>query len=162
MPTATNYFDVAVANLGPLTTTWTAPASCATDTGGWYLTALDPDSDRAFVGAKLSCESDGKSVTVDDCYPSNQVAAQQWSTQSGGLFNQYFSPGLHCPSGWTTAGTVVKASSGLTGASGVFTKSSNSTTRDPYSDWPVAFLDATRVYEGILEPSETLAWCCPR
>lgn len=170
MPTATRYFDRPVTNFGPLTTTFTAPSSCATQAHPnlqWYY---HPRNNTAGAAGISGGQCFG--VRYDDCLPSGTAFDDAFNTIYPDGYMQYFSPGLHCPSGWTTAGTVpgsgAKPTGGLhavpSGASGIFTE-------DP---WPfaaksnasgfgrVAFLPQVKAFPGILEENETLAWCCPR
>ncbi|KUI58398.1 hypothetical protein VP1G_05636 [Cytospora mali] len=71
-----------MSNAGPLTTTFTAPSSCATVTG---LYQIWPASSSYYY-------EQGPLLTRTDCYPSSYDASP----------SQYYSPGL-CPSGYTAA-----------------------------------------------------------
>ncbi|KAK3339051.1 hypothetical protein B0H65DRAFT_433093 [Neurospora tetraspora] len=70
-------------NLGPLTTVFTAPAACST--------AIFADNKLGWRGQL--CVDDGQSITDNtDCWP---------GTQRG-----FYSPGLFCPEGYTSACTA--------------------------------------------------------
>ncbi|KPA37169.1 hypothetical protein FLAG1_10025 [Fusarium langsethiae] len=108
MPTATEFWGYSAQNLGPLTTTYSAPSSCATGTDRIvYANASDPVS---------------------------------------------------CPSGWRTVGTL--AHDGDDGDKA----SASGALATPKWDEFVGLnpLHPTEFWLGILEPSETLAFCCPR
>ncbi|GKU07999.1 unnamed protein product [Fusarium langsethiae] len=107
MPTATEFWGYSAQNLGPLTTTYSAPSSCATGTDRIvYANASDPVS---------------------------------------------------CPSGWRTVGTL--AHDGDDGDKA----SASGALATPKWDEFVGLnpLHPTEFWLGILEPSETLAFCCP-
>lgn len=71
-----------MSNAGPLTTTFTAPSSCATATG---LYQIWPELDRYYY-------EQGPLGSRTECYPSGYDASP----------SQHYSPGL-CPSGYTPA-----------------------------------------------------------
>ncbi|KAK2596871.1 hypothetical protein N8I77_012758 [Diaporthe amygdali] len=71
-----------MSNAGPLTTTFTAPSSCATATG---LYQIWPEADTYYY-------EQGPLGSRTECYPSGYDASS----------SQYYSPGL-CPSGYTPA-----------------------------------------------------------
>ncbi|KAJ4397303.1 hypothetical protein N0V93_001527 [Gnomoniopsis smithogilvyi] len=70
-----------MSNAGPLTTTFTAPASCTTATGLYQIW----DSNTYHF-------EQGPLASMTDCFPSGYDASA----------SQYYSPGI-CPSGYTTA-----------------------------------------------------------
>lgn len=65
----------------------------------------------------------------------------------------YFSPGLVCPQGWTTAGKLAHGDGSTITREGVFT------TDDATRSYPFRM---DEVWLNVLEPDETLAVCCPR
>lgn len=71
-----------MSNAGPLTTTFTAPSSCATATG---LYQIWPETDRYYY-------EQGPLGSRTECFPSGYDASP----------SQHYSPGL-CPSGYTPA-----------------------------------------------------------
>ncbi|KAI0128988.1 hypothetical protein BJ170DRAFT_356244 [Xylariales sp. AK1849] len=155
MPTATAYFGYSLANLGPLTTTYTAPASCATDTHFLGIAAASNLND--FVG-KATCSF----PTWRECIPSgaavDSMVSRLYDNPAQG-FVPFYSPGLVCPSGWTTAGIAAYGSvSSPLSLSGVFTD-------EAYQSLPSGLgilpLPAKSVYLGSLDPDETLVFCCP-
>ncbi|KAJ4421870.1 hypothetical protein N0V82_003470 [Gnomoniopsis sp. IMI 355080] len=70
-----------MSNAGPLTTTFTAPASCTTATGLYQVWA-----------SNTYHFEQGPLASMTDCFPSGYDAS----------ISQYYSPGI-CPSGYTTA-----------------------------------------------------------
>lgn len=71
-----------MSNIGPLTTTFTAPSSCATATG---LYQIWPSHGTYYY-------QQGPLLSRPECYPSGYEAEP----------SQYYSPGV-CPSGYTAA-----------------------------------------------------------
>lgn len=82
-------------NLGPLTTAFTPPSHCAADL--YYAFALQSTlTATAFRGFDCSNATDGRLTVDKPCYPGSTVAS---FLVGGG----YYSPGLVCPLGYTTA-----------------------------------------------------------
>jgi hypothetical protein len=115
--------------LGPLTTTYTAPSSCS-------VAVLSCQTcSTAWQGQSCFASTYGKSTTYGfgdntECWPprSSFVSTPLPALRGWG----FYSPGLACPSGMTTACSATGGGS---------------------SDWPVQF--------GLLE-QETAVGCCPR
>ncbi|XEU99834.1 hypothetical protein FSHL1_005121 [Fusarium sambucinum] len=152
MPTATEFFGFSAHNLGPLTTTYTAPSSCSTGTDRLaFVNASDPV--RAY--GIPTCDV----KPLGDCLPSGS----SWESVEGqttefvqGLY-AYYSPGLVCPSGWRTVGSLAHDSDDDEKA-----LASGALATPKWDDQPgLRILHATEFWLGILEPSETLAYCCP-
>ncbi|KAF5004996.1 hypothetical protein FDECE_8521 [Fusarium decemcellulare] len=148
------YFGSVFTNLGPLTTTYTPPASCTTVTTDRIRFANATSIQWAFGAA--SCGP----APMGDCLPSGSAydeLASYYRTQDQDHWD-YYSPGVVCPKGWTTAGTLAhgdKTSSAQ--KSGVFTQ-------DPFERvpaWEHFYLSPEEVWLNVLEASETLAFCCP-
>ena len=118
--------------LGPLTTTFTPPSSCA----NIYL-QTDPGSPNAYSQA-VSCISD-YATTDMSCWP--PAPSPAWSSVYEYDIGFLYSPGLICPRGYSFACSATGASSGK---SSPVTKSSGFGFQEP----PV--------------PGETAAGCCPR
>ncbi|KAH6970856.1 hypothetical protein BKA56DRAFT_678008 [Ilyonectria sp. MPI-CAGE-AT-0026] len=155
MPSTTAYFGELVTNLGPLTTTFTAPASCATATDHFYY---GKNSSLGIIYGQPTCGF----KDYGDCIPSgsayDSLAANMYKSATQ-PFVHYYSPGIVCPSGWTTAGTLAHANeTGPVTGSGVFTQ-------DPYpyqiDNLPAIQLPEAKVWSEVLVESETLAFCCP-
>lgn len=71
-----------MSNVGPLTTTFTAPASCTTATGLYQI----------WNDAGTYRYEQGPLATMSGCFPDGY----------GASLSRYYSPGL-CPSGYTAA-----------------------------------------------------------
>ena len=141
-------------NLGPLTTTFAAPASCATLTNNVLYRS------GTLGGAHfVSPDCNIKTSTLGDCIPSGQQRDDQLEKYAGptlsavanGRFN-YFSPGIACPSDWTTAGVATKDSAGSLTSSGIFTPLVPFFAPDLYP--PNIFIEA-------MAPDQTAVLCCP-
>lgn len=155
MPTTSVIDDFVFGNLGPLTTTFTAPASCATippqpviyqakntkypfPSKEAAATTVYPDQWRL---GSVRCGEDPR----DECIPSAQ-GYQKSHVNGQTLAYNYYSPGVYCPSGYTTAG--VKAG---TSASGIFTQTGSFTVAsDVGLNW---------IAGKSLSPDETMALC---
>ncbi|KAM5381698.1 hypothetical protein ACJZ2D_002918 [Fusarium nematophilum] len=155
MPSITEFFGYAVTNFGPLTTTYTAPSSCATDTS--HLNYANA-SQIAMEFGRPTCDV----KPIGECLPSGSaydaMISEFWESPHQGFF-PYYSPGLVCPSGWSTVGVWARTASDGEEASGVFTDEAwgdavPTEVREQY-------LEPTEFWMNILEPSETVAFCCP-
>ncbi|KAJ3549512.1 hypothetical protein NM208_g480 [Fusarium decemcellulare] len=154
MPTTTEYFGYGFSNLGPLTTTYTAPSSCSTNTDRVFFAN---ESDIQVVLGYPSCDWGLK----DECYPSGsdwETLANATSVPPHGLY-VYFSPGVACPAGWETAGTLAHASETSEIAMGALSETPD--WRATYTGGGPTIVRATDMWLGILDTSETLALCCP-
>jgi hypothetical protein len=153
MPTVTSLSGYSLTNLGPLTTTFTAPASCSTA----Y------DIDVASIGLNLGWVADCSYMVPDDCYPYGSAidpinsAIQKGNPAADNVIG-YQSPGLICPSGWTTAGVATKLNPTSTITSG--TGFNTSGWIDP--KFPEFFPQYLDVLLDALDPNETAIACCPR
>lgn len=147
MPNASVYGGwYSFSNYGPVTTTFTPAPSCtATDRLELGLVV----GDYTQVQYSVSCSTTGDW----DCVPPGTTTSAAsydeslWVGTAG-----YYSPGLHCPSGWATVGMAARHDSSLS-TSGFLT---TSTKKIPYFEEPASLL------ASILEPSQTMALCCPR
>lgn len=167
MPTSTlNGMDLT--NLGPMTTTWTAPSSCTTGIrlAGVALTEV-PHPPQFYE----LCDFDDweGAPRYGNCLPDGEEIDEQIrsKTDSGNphSFVNYYSPGLHCPASWTTAGIAEKGDDGSISATGVFSMTeftvrvrpgTTEVEPIPTSDpWPNKLAQA--LHEG-----ETVVACCPR
>ena len=159
MPTATEFFGLTITNFGPLTTTYTPPPSCTAGTTDHLLYAIS--NATTILHGSPTCDHD----PVGDCVPegsSYDVLASKIShAWDLGFFN-YHSPGVHCPKGWTTAAVLENGEGAASEVkSGVFTNTDTQfeTPSDP--DAP-SVLGPNEIWPRLLEPSETLVYCCPR
>ena len=160
MPTATSLSGYSLFNNGPLTTTFTAPASCSTA----YETMIgDAETPTAIEWLALAGPTCGY-IAPADCNPSGSVIQSIDSSALGAnptadQIIVYHSPGLICPSGWVTVGAAAKINPTSTSISGVFNISvSLPTVNSPI----VTFLPELDVVLAALDPGETAALCCPR
>lgn len=152
MPTATEYFGFSFSNLGPLTTTYTAPSSCATVNTDQVLFA--DKSDSLIPVGQPKCDS----WTYGDCRPSgsnfdNLDADVLRNKALAGLF-LYHSPGIVCPEGWNTVGMIAK-DNGTLSVSGFMTNTYEGPTTE------ARHMQITEIWNGVLKPSETVAFCAP-
>ena len=149
--------SVTVINMGPLLTTFTAPASCTT---GRELKKV-ASSDSPFVDAWLNqCGSQVLMGTLKECWPPgaatvDEFISRNYRNPTTGMLG-YYSPGIVCPAGWTTAGVTTRNTDGSPGsASGLFSLPPPMTAQPQY-------LDFIHGLEQIIDPGETAAVCCPR
>ena len=155
MPTATEFFGITAHNLGPLTTTFTAPSSCATSINDNHVLFVNTTSPYYQAG-RPRCGF----ATYADCFPSGDELDAFISQTPPTLFRTtslYFSPGLACPAGWKTVGALAHAESGKMSASGALAQEPPDADLEyPRAAW------VTDVWRNMLHKSETLAYCCPR
>ncbi|KAH8175339.1 hypothetical protein LIA77_03757 [Sarocladium implicatum] len=154
---STEFFGGLVTNLGPLTTTFTAAPSCATQD------IVVEDTMLPGLAWRSECEFPSP---ASNCIPS---ASKYWdiyqSFRTGDIgvvgFAPYFSPASICPSGWTTVGAAGLSSGSATpSVSGVFTS--------PLRPFATLLGDGEGAAFGYhawflesLEDGETVIWCCP-
>ncbi|KAL6875148.1 hypothetical protein J3F83DRAFT_713051 [Trichoderma novae-zelandiae] len=93
------YTNQAGTLLGPLTTTWTMPASCSI-----YMPPCSTCG-QGFRGQSCNAANDGQVQDNTACWPpaNKGVASPTWPFVGWG----FYSPGLACPAGYTTACTAV-------------------------------------------------------
>ncbi|KAJ5437802.1 uncharacterized protein N7458_008800 [Penicillium daleae] len=103
MPSITITDGYTFSNWGPLTTTFTAPASCATATGNYMIGAKFEVPCFLF---QAQCSTDG----FFGCVLTGTASVQQTLDRnpSAMYHPEYFSPGLYCPSGWATEGIAAR------------------------------------------------------
>ena len=151
MPSASTFAHVALNNLGPLTTTYTAPASCATGTARVNIAFLTTPH------ALFEYSPDCTGQPVGDCVPSgaaiDSLASAALTTPAANAVF-YYSPGLVCPSNWATMGAVAKAADGKFSTSGAFSATTPIPTR--FFDPPL------NIIMNAMDPGETAVVCCPR
>ncbi|KAF4946134.1 hypothetical protein FGADI_11412 [Fusarium gaditjirri] len=159
MPTVTSVTLAKITNFGPLTTTYTAPASCATATNHLYLA---DDSDKPeYLWAYPTCTMQlyGSCIPSGDQYD-HLITATYAKTLDIGFYH-YYSPGLYCPANWTTAGKYLKGAGSTAAISGDLTKTKSGFDPPGWEPGRPFPTDPTSVWKLVLEPSETLAVCCP-
>jgi hypothetical protein len=152
MPSITTTDGFTFTNWGPLTTTFTAPASCATATGN-YMIGVNKTVPVWHYQVQCSTLPDY------DCIPTGTVSPPTTVNENPAAAETraYFSPGLYCPSGWATRGLAVRdADKGLS-SSGVLSSSST----DAWPTFIPQFENPATVLMSLLDPSETLVLCCP-
>ncbi|KAF5249099.1 hypothetical protein FANTH_5575 [Fusarium anthophilum] len=154
MPTATEYFGISVSNLGPLTTTYTPPPECTRATTDHLVYALESSLIYGFGSPDCVIDPYGK------CLPSgaamDSIIKEYSNPKSGQGLHAFHSPGIHCPEGWTTAGLLAHGDkTGSAYRSGVFTSTTSVNSSQPLQ------MGSDEWWLKVLEPSETLAWCCP-
>ncbi|KAJ5959632.1 uncharacterized protein N7479_006782 [Penicillium vulpinum] len=132
-------------NYGPITTTFTPAPSC-TATDRLSLASID---DYTYAQFQVACPT---STSDWDCMPPGTTTSATWYDEIKWVGSAgYYSPGLHCPSGWKTIGMAARDDRSLS-TSGFLTTSED---KIPYYEEPVTLL------ASMLEPSQTMALCCP-
>ncbi|KAJ5774894.1 hypothetical protein N7457_009790 [Penicillium paradoxum] len=132
MPNVTALFQTILTNWGPLTTTWTAPAHCATESP---LINIYSSADLPAWGWYAQC-----SVAVYDCVPTATHTAAPTVTLSstaGHAKIAYYSPGLYCPSGYATVGIASRDGDKPVNATGTLMSPSTTSTEPPSYNNPV-------------------------
>ncbi|KAM0478747.1 hypothetical protein ACHAP7_005894 [Fusarium lateritium] len=165
MATSTEYFGYDFYNLGPLTTTFTAPSSCATVNTD-HVKFFNTSAPYMYHTGRANCDH----WTEGDCSPSGSVIDSivadirlGTTTPANSLF--YHSPGIACPSGWDTVGLMAK-SNGTLSVSGFMTEtfkdyelySTYFPTSPPNQPRHILY---TEVWGMVLKSSETIAFCGP-
>lgn len=166
-------------NLGPITTTFTPAPSCTDYVGLGYMNSA---SDFLILDFRTKAEIN---TNYDGCTPTTtpsvtatptstgyftseeQLSAFEAQEVSWRAYGAYYSPAMHCPSGWSTIGMAGRDASGTLTSSGIYvpTKASTSTQSYPTDDfyyYMFNYEDKASVLKDILKPKETMAMCCPR
>jgi len=148
MPASTVVGSLTFTNLGPLTTTFTAPAACYTPTS----IGLAPTRQPGAVYYESTCASQG--YKAGTCLPAGSIMDDNFA-QTTATYEQYFSPGVVCPDTWTTVGVAARQGEGTAiSATGLFAPTEFITRPPPQNPgWNVAMQN--------LAISETVVACCP-
>lgn len=150
MPSISTVSGNTYSNFGPVTTTFTAPASCASDSNIIKIGPSNTGNSPSFKYA-LQCETFGGW----ECVPPVTIETSTTLETNPTVFFQahYYSPGLYCPADWVTVGVASHDDKTLV-TSGVLATTTRSTG---------IYLDRDReLFLSILDPSETAVLCCPR
>lgn len=162
MPSVTAFPGYTLSNLGPLTTTFTAPASCATRPAqtilAYSVESMNLPNDLYMA---LSCDE----FSYDGCLPSGS-ARDDYLNRSvltpgiGKLL--YHSPGLACPSDWATVGLASRDAEGTLTSSGAAFALPEATGEAVGSlAQLLGYNPDNNQILGALDPEETLVMCCP-
>lgn len=151
-----SYFDATIVNAGPLTSTFTPPAIC-TRAPHYGVKLLGPDG-RA---GSWQTECDDRKYTRKSlCLPSESAWVNEPKADYSKDANDitYYSPGLACPSGFTTVGAAV-VGQGMNNVtqSGQMFSASTTQTYDDFQLLPIASYLCDN-----MAASETAVFCCPR
>ncbi|KAK1457851.1 hypothetical protein CMEL01_15834 [Colletotrichum melonis] len=151
----------AITNVGPLTTIFTAPSSCATSSPGLWLAAESVLTDRVQPFFRQKCEGSA----YGECFPSgtvfDQIHSAATATVDAGTI-AYFSPASVCPDQYTTAGVAAKNAEGTISSSGVFVPPIVSVPfGSGYMSDRLAYNPIVNVLMEALESNETAVICCP-
>ncbi|KAH7198929.1 uncharacterized protein B0J16DRAFT_315218 [Fusarium flagelliforme] len=165
MVTSTEFFGYEFYNLGPLTSTFTAPASCAT-VNTEQVHFVNKSAPYLYHTGQVNCDH----WTQGGCRPSGVdidsiISDIRLTTTDPGLSLFYHSPGIACPDSWDTVGVMAK-SDGTLSVSGFMTNTIKDF--DKYSTYyPTSqsdqprFMEFTELWNGILKPSDTVVFCGP-
>ncbi|KAF2750316.1 hypothetical protein M011DRAFT_237900 [Sporormia fimetaria CBS 119925] len=121
-------------NLGPLTTLFTPPTECSR--------AVLPCQTCSTAWLGLACSSDGGPIDDITCWPPATSSIPRPTPYVSGM--GFYSPGISCPAGYTSACTAVSTRPGQTDVPELIT-------RGPFKDGGFQF----RLVEG-----ETAVGCC--
>lgn len=155
MPTATSISGYSLTNNGPLTTTFTAPLSCSTP----FDILLGYATEPTHFQWQAQCDF----MPPADCNPSGSairsiVSSAGGSNPTADMILVYHSPGLVCPSGWSTVGAAAKLNPTSTSISGAFNQSDTIPTGSNLG----SFEPELDVFLAALDYGETAIVCCPR
>ncbi|KAJ5094255.1 hypothetical protein N7456_010116 [Penicillium angulare] len=155
MPSVSTLSQFTFSNWGPLTTTYTPPASCTTATNNVVL-GITSYPGIEFMG--VSCDT----PDYGDCIPTGSSKSK---SQASGYLDPrslyqagYFSPGIYCPSGWNTVGIASRDGNASVTSGGVFSPSTSVPTHVTRGE---RINNPANVLMQILDPSETAILCCP-
>ncbi|EEY16398.1 predicted protein [Verticillium alfalfae VaMs.102] len=147
-------------NAGPLTTTWTAPQSCATEPvirSGLAVPQV-PWFPRLIVdgcdGWNIPDECRPNGGKVNEIYENVDLAVEVTTAH-------YYFPGIQCPDNWVTVG-IAAMNNGAPSVSGIFQPTAfTEGAPGETTNFPAANFQANML-TSILEPTQTAVACCPR
>lgn len=151
-------------NYAPLTTTFTPAPSC---TASDRLSLGYINHGYVYLEYGVQCTSD---VHYHDCLPTATTTVTTMPTPPNEKpwvgIGGYYSPGLYCPSGWETVGVAACDASSTLTSSGILstTPAVTFSSSDPMSYYyeTATWDDPATLLKSVLEPSQTMAVCCPR
>lgn len=136
---STSYEIERLTNFGPLTTTYTAPEICQSDPANLGIVAFTITGSN-YTTTSYDCRQvENRYIQNPACYPSSSAVQEFQAAALSELYGAYYSPGVICPSAWTTAAT------------GIYPPA------DTYSSIP-AWVDPMI---GNRDMSATFVYCCP-
>lgn len=135
-------------NVGPLTTTFTQPTGCSSNIGLMSMSQGIPWYDYS-VQCTRDLNIDPACLPSVTATPTSSVDFDIWAG-----YGSYYSPGLYCPSGWATVGVAARDDNKSLSQSGWITVSTSKQSQS--FDLPKTLV------ASLLEPRETVAFCCPR
>lgn len=160
MPTAATIEGNPLYNLGPLTSTWSAPSSCMTAGFNTALAYTISQDEGVLVDTYLDCKEELWD-RVTECFPSGSeymsiVTSNEEKAEPTYQGHFFHSPGLQCPEEWFTAGAATMMEDGKVVKTGeIFEFYETASAEDIYYK-PYA----QRFADG-LDAGETAIWCCP-
>ncbi|KAJ5511281.1 hypothetical protein N7453_003384 [Penicillium expansum] len=143
-------------NWGPVTTTFTAPASCST--AGDFLIGNTTDFPLYDYATQCSTYGDYGCTPTGTFSPSLTIESNLTKMDDN---IPYYSPGLYCPSGWATVGVAARDGDKTTSLSGILGVSTTTTTSDSWLDYLPKVGNPLTMLAELLDPGETLVMCCP-
>ncbi|KAG7143101.1 hypothetical protein HYQ45_000568 [Verticillium longisporum] len=164
MPSVSSLSQQSFINVGPLTSTWTPPASCTEGPTDKYLARVAAPKFPLY-GSPCSEERVGDFF---NCIPDGEEIQSLWVAQSRSPAAYptpwaYHSPASICPSGWTTVGAATKSANGDIDASGHFTQAETEFTATATGDHgPSQHTNPVpNILVEALAPGESAVLCCP-
>ncbi len=173
MPTTTLVGEFTLVNVGPLTSTFSAPSSCASVFASHIGLAPEGFPFHAYP-LRENCDL----PPLSDCIPSGSFidgeTTSVWPEETGPIYEPiyYYSPAGVCPSGWSTMGSAAR------NADGELRTSWNlePTLTDFFLDWATSVQSDAPTGEPLslakdfkfralaeaLGPAETGIACCPK
>lgn len=159
MPSASSIDDAPVFNLGPLTSTWSAPASCITNGFNTAIAMTVSPNDGPFIMDMTECRGTVWD-DMDECFPDGgeyMSIVTEIENKPEPTYGAHFyhSPGLECPEGWYTAGAATMNDNVVEKTGTLFDIHTTMSIEDiGYKPYNQHFADA-------LDAGETAIWCCP-
>lgn len=156
MPSITTSDGFTFNNWGPVTTTFTPPASCATATNNMRIGLKNTDFFWPYAD---QCST----VGYYNCIPTGtvQVTTTMDPNPQHVMDLSYFSPGLNCPAGFNTVGLASRGSDSSLSASGLFATTAPTAAPEPGETNMAQWQDPMSLFLGLLDAGETAFACCP-
>ncbi|KAF3765657.1 hypothetical protein M406DRAFT_329546 [Cryphonectria parasitica EP155] len=161
MPTATSIASWGLRNLGPLTTTFTPAPSCTSHSEIWIVSDYTYSDSAMWDYVGHICGTAFASAA--GCVPSGSAVDSDYAAYTAApsaSSAEYYSPGLVCPSGWSTIGLATKVDNGSVETTGPAFVSSFPTS-GPLVDLDYLENPLGNAMVEAMDAGETAVLCCP-
>ncbi|KAK5807467.1 hypothetical protein VI817_001725 [Penicillium citrinum] len=143
-------------NNGPLTTTYIPPPRCTDPSRLTLAYRAGFREEEEHLPPRGFYNVDCAMTEYLDCMPTSTTTPMTMAEEQSVPIGVYYSPGIHCPSGWETIAQAARDGDNVPTTSGAMSLNAPESMSFPYHYYTAALMASS------LKPSETIAVCCPR